>query len=55
MNAGHGINFQNLPELLAVPHLAELNIGHTLVARSVRVGLAAAVGEMREAMKGYRA
>lgn len=53
VNAGHGINLQNLPELLTVPHLAELNIGHTLIARAVRVGLAEAVREMRDAMKGY--
>ena len=51
VNAGHGINLQNLTDLLTVPHLAELNIGHTLVARSVRVGLETAVREMREAMQ----
>jgi pyridoxine 5-phosphate synthase len=39
--------------LLTVPHLAELNIGHTLIARSMRVGLTEAVKEMRAAMKGY--
>ncbi|MBT8035938.1 MAG: pyridoxine 5'-phosphate synthase [Verrucomicrobiae bacterium] len=53
VNAGHGINVQNLAELLTVPHLSELNIGHTLIARSVRVGLTVAVQEMRSAMKGY--
>ncbi|MDG1356690.1 MAG: pyridoxine 5'-phosphate synthase [Akkermansiaceae bacterium] len=53
VNAGHGINLQNLPELLTVPHLSELNIGHSLIARSVRVGLTESVKEMREAMKGY--
>ncbi|MGB0775299.1 MAG: pyridoxine 5'-phosphate synthase [Akkermansiaceae bacterium] len=53
VNAGHGINLQNLPELLTVPHLKELNIGHTLIARSVRVGLAQAVKEMRSAMDQY--
>lgn len=53
VNAGHGINLQNLPELLTVPHLAELNIGHTLIAHSVRVGLENAVREMRAAMEGY--
>jgi len=53
VNAGHGINLQNLAELLTVPHLTELNIGHTLVARSVSVGLKSAIIEMREAMKGY--
>lgn len=51
VNAGHGINVQNLPELLTVPHLTELNIGHTLIARSVRVGLTTAVQEMRAAME----
>lgn len=54
VNAGHGINLQNLPELLTVPHLTELNIGHTLIARSVRVGLTNAVKEMHTAMEGYR-
>jgi len=53
VNAGHGINLSNLPDLLTVPHLSELNIGHTLIARSVRVGLITAVQEMRAAMKGY--
>lgn len=53
VNAGHGINVQNLPELLTVPHLVELNIGHTLIARSIRVGLTEAVREMRAAMEGY--
>lgn len=53
VNAGHGINLQNLPELLTVPHLSELNIGHTLIARSVQIGLTAAVREMRVAMEAY--
>lgn len=53
VNAGHGINLENLPELLTVPHLTELNIGHTLIAMSVRVGLQKAVAEMQVAMKSY--
>lgn len=53
VNAGHGINYENIQELYAVPHLSELNIGHSIVARSVRVGLQQAVTEMRELMKGY--
>jgi pyridoxine 5-phosphate synthase len=53
VNAGHGINLKNLPELLTVPHLSELNIGHTLIARSVRVGLTTAVQEMHAAMANY--
>ena len=53
VNAGHGLTTKNLPELFIVPHLAELNIGHTIVARSVFVGLRAAIHEILEVMKGY--
>lgn len=53
INAGHGLTTKNLPELFIVPHLSELNIGHSIVARSVFVGLRAAIQEMLEAMKGY--
>ena len=55
VNAGHGLNYVNLPALFAVPHLVELNIGHTLVSRAVSVGMAAAVREMLAVMKNYRA
>ncbi|MBI5773124.1 MAG: pyridoxine 5'-phosphate synthase [Verrucomicrobia bacterium] len=54
VNAGHGLNCQNLPVLHLVPHLVELNIGHSLVSRAVSVGLAAAVKEMLALMKDYR-
>ena len=53
VNAGHGLTTRNLPELFIVPHLAELNIGHSIVARSVFIGLRAAVREMLEAMQAY--
>ncbi|MGO9200714.1 MAG: pyridoxine 5'-phosphate synthase [Limisphaerales bacterium] len=46
VNAGHGLNYQNLPALLQVPHLVELNIGHSVVSRALAVGLPAAVQEM---------
>jgi pyridoxine 5-phosphate synthase len=52
VNAGHGLNYANLPEIFAVPHLAELNIGHTIVSRAIRVGMRQAVREMVEAMEG---
>lgn len=55
VNAGHGINYQNLSKVLEVPHLAELNIGHTIVSRAVRVGMTAAVREMKELMEPYGA
>lgn len=53
VNAGHGINLSNLPGILRIPHLEVLNIGHSIVARAVMVGLQAAVAEMRTAMAVY--
>ena len=55
VNAGHGLNYQNLRLLHKVPHLVELNIGHSIVSRAVMVGLEQAVKEMLKAMKGYKA
>ena len=47
VNAGHGLNYVNLPGFLAaVPHLEELNVGHSIVSRAVFVGLENAVREM---------
>jgi pyridoxine 5-phosphate synthase len=54
VNAGHGLNYQNLPALHAVPHLVELNIGHSIISHSVTVGIQAAVKEMLQLMAGYR-
>lgn len=53
VNAGHGINYENIHLLYEVPHLSELNIGHSIIARSTRVGLTTAVSEMKSLMKGY--
>ena len=47
VNAGHGINYTNIARILTVPHLAELNIGHSIIARATSVGLMQAVREMR--------
>jgi pyridoxine 5-phosphate synthase len=54
VNAGHGLNYENLRLLHRVPHLVELNIGHSIISRAVSAGLPQAVKEMLEAMKGYR-
>ena len=54
VNAGHGLNYDNLVDLLAVPHLEELNIGHCIISRSMSVGLPKAVKEMLQLMRGYR-
>ncbi|MEI7958703.1 MAG: pyridoxine 5'-phosphate synthase [Verrucomicrobiota bacterium] len=51
VNAGHGINYTNIVEIRDVPHLAELNIGHTIVSRAIFVGLENAVTELIAAMK----
>jgi len=53
VNAGHGINYTNLSRLWDVPHLAELNIGHSIISRSTRIGLSAAVRQMKEMMAAY--
>lgn len=47
VNAGHGINYQNIGQILTVPGLNELNIGHSIVARALFVGIEQAVREMR--------
>jgi len=46
VNAGHGLNYQNTPAILAVPHLETLNTGHAIIARALFVGLRQAVREM---------
>ena len=47
VNAGHGINYTNIREILEIPHLHELNIGHTIVSRALFVGVEQAVREMK--------
>jgi pyridoxine 5-phosphate synthase len=54
INAGHGLNFENLSVLHIVPHLIELNIGHSIVSRALKTGLETAVKEMLKLMENYR-
>jgi len=54
VNAGHGLNYANLPALHRVPHLVELNIGHSILSRAVFSGLTRAVKDMLRLMEGYR-
>ena len=51
LHAGHGINYANVGDLLGLPLLRELNIGHAIVSRAVLVGLDRAVREMKQAMR----
>jgi pyridoxine 5-phosphate synthase len=53
VNAGHGLNYDNLPALRQVPHLVELNIGHAIVSRAVTAGLAAAVTDLLALLAPY--
>jgi len=47
-HAGHGLTFDNVAPVAAIPHLAELNIGHFLVGEAIFTGLAASVRRMRD-------
>ena len=50
VHAGHGLTLDNVGAIAAIPEIVELNIGHSIVARALYVGLPAAVAEMRRAM-----
>ena len=50
VHAGHGLTYGNVAPVAAVPEIEELNIGHSVVSRSVIVGMRQAVEEMRRAM-----
>ncbi len=47
VNAGHGLNFQNIQPISRIPQIAEVNIGHALIARAVFISLPTAVQEMK--------
>jgi pyridoxine 5-phosphate synthase len=49
-HAGHGLNFDNVVPIAAIPQIAELNIGHFLIGEAIFTGLAASVHRMRELM-----
>ena len=54
MHAGHGLDFETVGAVAAIPQVVELNIGHFLVGEAVFTGLAAAIGRMRSLMDGAR-
>lgn len=55
INAGHGLHYQNVREVAAIPQIVELNIGHAIISRAVFDGLAVAVSEMKRIMSEARA
>jgi pyridoxine 5-phosphate synthase len=54
VNAGHGLNYHNVEPIAAIAEIVELNIGHSIIARSVVDGLARAVRDMKELMRRAR-
>ncbi|MEF3255876.1 MAG: pyridoxine 5'-phosphate synthase [Deferribacterales bacterium] len=48
VNAGHGLNYKNVVEVVKFPYFHEFNIGHSIVSRAVLVGMKEAVREMKE-------
>ena len=53
-HAGHGLTFENVQPIAAIPQIAELNIGHYLIGEAVFVGLETAIRRMRELMDEVR-
>lgn len=54
VNAGHGLNVDNVHAIARIPEMNELNIGHSIVARAIFIGFEAAVREMKELMLAAR-
>ncbi|MHA3092000.1 pyridoxine 5'-phosphate synthase [Acinetobacter brisouii] len=55
VNAGHGLNLDNVAPIAAIPQIHELNIGHSIIADSVFVGLEQAVQQMKAAIQAASA
>lgn len=51
VNAGHGLNYENVHRMHEIPNLYELNIGHSIISRAVFTGLAEATKKMRDLIK----
>ncbi|HJX10879.1 MAG TPA: pyridoxine 5'-phosphate synthase [Candidatus Binatia bacterium] len=54
VHGGHGLNYDNVLPVAAIPEIVELNIGHSIIARAVIVGIAQAVREMKELLNRAR-
>lgn len=54
VNAGHGLNYQNVKPVAAIPEIHELNIGHAIIARALFTGLKTAVRDIRQLMQEAR-
>ena len=54
VNSGHGLTYENVAPIAAIPEMEELNIGHSIIARAIFVGLPTAVQEMKKIMQEAR-
>lgn len=54
VHGGHGLDYNNVPPIATIPEIVELNIGHSIIARAVIVGIEQAVREMREVLDKAR-
>lgn len=54
VNSGHGLTYENVAPIAAIPEIEELNIGHSIIARAIFVGLPTAVSEMKKIMQEAR-
>jgi pyridoxine 5-phosphate synthase len=48
VHGGHGLNYDNVPAIAQIPEMTELNIGHSIIARAIIVGIEQAVREMKD-------
>lgn len=55
VHGGHGLDYQNVVPIALIPEIVELNIGHSIIARAVIVGIGQAVREMKELLNRARA
>ena len=53
-HAGHGLTYDNVGPIAAIPQIRELNIGHFLIGEAIFVGLAESIGRMRSIMDAAR-
>jgi pyridoxine 5-phosphate synthase len=52
LHAGHGLTYRNVKPIAAIPKMCELNIGHSIIARAIMVGLEQAVRDMKRLISG---
>jgi len=52
VNAGHGLDYHNIKQLLPLELIEEFSIGHSIIARALMVGMEQAVREMLSILKG---